>query len=127
MQARGHRTITKRINKVKNIVGDTNMNNQKMISRLMHHAFVDIRAQNVDKDPKSFHLADLFHNIPIQLEDVAEGAKTSDEIWEWLNNRAEQKGEATQQWLASRLELVEAELEQIDKMSSDDAHRDETS
>ena len=44
-----------------------------------------------------FHLADLCHNIPLQLETVAQGQSTYDEVLRWLTERAEEKG--CSEWL----------------------------
>jgi hypothetical protein len=91
----------------------------------MHLALIEIRAQNVDKDRMTYYLADLFHNIPLQIESIIEGRKTENDVWEWLQERARQNGEASVQWLQSALEGAKLELKTMEdnnagKRSQDD-------
>ena len=66
---------------------------RELISRLLYHALVDIRMDaHSNQNSRVFHLADLFHNIPLQLERVAKGEGDYDEILSWLKNRAAEKG-----------------------------------
>ena len=54
---------------------------RELISRLLYHALVDIRMDAyANHNSKVFHLADLFHNIPLQMERVAKGEGDYDEI-----------------------------------------------
>jgi hypothetical protein len=50
------------------------MDSRELVSRLLYLALIEIRAEaHALQNPKVFHLADLFHNVPLQLERVAKG------------------------------------------------------
>jgi hypothetical protein len=74
------------------------MNQRELCHRLFYSALIELRAEAHEiKNSKVFHIADLFHNIPLQLEKAAKGELQYEEILAWLENRAIQNG--CQEWL----------------------------
>ena len=83
------------------------MNSQEIIYRLLYLALIEIRSESYAiKNKEIFHLADLFHNIPLQLEKVASGTGSYDEVLSWLRERAQEKD--CEGWLDK---AIEAEME----------------
>ena len=69
-----------------------------LIHRLLRLALVDIRVEAYTTgNERVFCVADLCHNIPLQIERIAHGEETYDDVFAWLRNRAAQRGCAT--WL----------------------------
>jgi hypothetical protein len=81
------------------------MDSRELSHRLLYLALVEMRveAHNMN-NPKAFHIADLFHNIPLQLEKAAKGELQYEEILAWLKNRAIEKG--CEEWLSN---IIKAE------------------
>jgi hypothetical protein len=80
------------------------MSTREVLHRLLYLALIEIRTEAYDhQNKKIFHLADLFHTIPLQLEGAAEGKGSYDEVLAWLRERAQQKG--CEGWLDKVLEL----------------------
>ena len=76
------------------------------VHRLLFEALVEMRAQGHDQKNKVvFHLADLFHNVVLEMENAAQGKTTYDEVLRLMEEKAKEKGCET--WLNARL----AELE----------------
>ncbi len=76
---------------------------RRMLHRLLAYAFIDLRTEGHDNNNKLvFLLADLFHNVPSQLEMVDQGECTLDDIMQWLNERAKKNG--LEGWLEVRTE-----------------------
>jgi hypothetical protein len=66
---------------------------RERIYRLLYLALVDMRVEAYEAQNSTlFHLADLFHNIPLQMERVANGEGTYSEILSSLQTRAAEKG-----------------------------------
>ena len=71
------------------------MNALKATHRLLFQALLDIRDESRGIDNKTiYHLADLFHNVVLQLEAVAEGNTnlTYEDILVFVKERARSKG-----------------------------------
>ncbi len=81
------------------------MTSKTIIHKLLYRILLDIRveAYSTKNNAKIFHLADLFHNIPLQLEQADETGNYDDLI-EWLVRRAKEKG--CEQWLVNQIESV---------------------
>jgi hypothetical protein len=78
------------------------MESRERIYRLLYLAFVEMRVEAHEiQNSKLFHLADLLHNIPLQLERVANGDGTYDEVLAYLQTRATEKG--CENWLAKAM------------------------
>jgi len=74
------------------------METRALLHRLLYDALLAIRLEGHEAGHKPvFHLADLFHTIPLHLETVAQGQSTYDEVLRWLTERAEEKG--CSEWL----------------------------
>lgn len=77
------------------------LSNKNLVHQLFYLALLEIREEAYEtKNAKIFHLADLFHNIPLSLNQ-AEQAEKYDEIMERLTNRAGEKG--CEQWLEHQI------------------------
>ena len=78
------------------------MNAMGKVHQLLHLALLEMRiAAQVDETRKCFHLADLFHNVPLQLLRVAEGQGTYEEVLGWIQERAREKG--CERWVENAL------------------------
>ena len=63
------------------------------IFRLLHEALLEMRVEaGQSGNQKAFHLADLFHNVPLQLARVHRGELTHKQVLEWVKARAKEKG-----------------------------------
>jgi hypothetical protein len=70
----------------------------KTLHRLLFRALIEIRAQGLEhKNKLVFHLADLFHNTVLDLENAAEGKIPYEEALKKLRERAGEKG--LERWL----------------------------
>jgi hypothetical protein len=58
------------------------------------------------KNKVVFHLADLFHNIVLELENAAEGKITYEEVQQFLEDKAKEKG--CEKWLETAYRELEA-------------------
>ena len=69
---------------------------------LLFRALLEIRSQGHDEKSKAvFHLADLFHNVVLEMENAAEGKCTYDDVMALLEERAKEKGLG--RWLSENL------------------------
>jgi hypothetical protein len=76
-----------------------------VLYRLLASALLDLRIYgHASGDQRVFLLADLFHNVPLQLEQVDRGETTPDEIMDWLWTRAQRNGPEVEGWLELRIE-----------------------
>lgn len=76
---------------------------KRMLHRLLYFALIDLRLEGHEHSDKLvFLLADLFHNIPLQLERVDRGETSPEEIMQWLQTRAQKNGLG--EWLELRTE-----------------------
>lgn len=68
------------------------MEAREALHRLLYTALVEMRVEaHEQQNQMIFHLADLFHNVPLQLERVAKGEGTYEEILQWVETRASEK------------------------------------
>jgi hypothetical protein len=73
----------------------------------MFQALLDIRNQGYSTGDKAvYHLADLFHNVALQLEAVAEGNSdiTYDDVLTFIRQRAREKG--CEKWIDDRVSEI---------------------
>jgi hypothetical protein len=69
------------------------MKESDCIYEALYFALIEIRAQGeTSGDKVVFHLADLFHNVPPQLAQVARGERTYAEVLAGLERKADEKG-----------------------------------
>jgi hypothetical protein len=77
------------------------------VHRLLFRALLEMRSQGQEQKNKLvFHLADLFHNIVLEMENAAEGRSNYDEVLRLLEERASEKGLG--KWLESNLADLKA-------------------
>lgn len=73
--------------------------------QLLYMALIDLRAEGHDAENQAvFLLADLFHNIPLQLDRVDHGDLAPDDVLGWLRSRAH--GTPMEDWLNLRMHEV---------------------
>lgn len=72
------------------------------VHRLLFQALLEIREQGHENRNKVvFHLADLFHNVVLDMEAAARGEQTFESVFQALARAAEEKG--LDRWLATTL------------------------
>jgi hypothetical protein len=77
------------------------------VHRLLFRALLEMRSQgHAEKNKLVFHLADLFHNVVLEMENAAEGECTYEDVLKGLEERAKERG--LDKWLGVNL----AELNQ---------------
>jgi hypothetical protein len=87
----------------------------EIVHRLLFRALAEMRAQGFEHNNKVvFHLADLFHNVVLEMKDAAEGNATYEAVLRFLREKAKEKG--CEKWLDST--LAELELSQASKPST---------
>jgi hypothetical protein len=87
--------------------GTTDHTNGQIVHRLLFRALIEIRARGHEhKDELVFHLADLFHNVVLEMEAAAEGRSTYEEALRQLTEKAREKG--CERWLELALAEVKA-------------------
>jgi hypothetical protein len=84
----------------------TNKSALELVHRLLFRALIEIRAQGHEhKNKLVFHLADLFHNVVLDMEAAALGKLTYDEVLRQLEAKAKEKN--CERWLHAALEQTE--------------------
>jgi hypothetical protein len=74
----------------------------EVLHRLLYMALIEIRSEGAgQKNKVVFHLADLLHTLPLDLQAVAEGRGTYEEVLGRLEERAREK--RCERWLEARL------------------------
>jgi len=72
------------------------------VHRLLLRALLEIRSQgNEDGNKLVFRLADLFHNVVLEMENAAEGRCGYEDVLHFLEERAKENG--CEKWLSSNL------------------------
>src|SRR5262249_61286322 len=72
------------------------------VHRLLFRALLELRSRGHEqKDKVVFHLADLFHNVVLEMENAAEGRSSYADVLRALEARASEKGLG--QWLEHNL------------------------
>lgn len=65
---------------------------REQIFRLMYIAFIEMRAEAYEKrSAKTFHIADIFHTVPLQLERVNKREITYEEVLSSIRSKAIEK------------------------------------
>lgn len=78
---------------------------KSQVYRLLYLALIDLRAEgNSAENRLVFLLADLFHNIPLQLDRVDRGDLAPEDMLRWLHTRAH--GTPMEAWLNLREQEV---------------------
>jgi Mg/Co/Ni transporter MgtE len=78
----------------------------ELVHRLLFRSLIEIRAQGHEQKNKLvFHLADLFHNVVLDMEAAAEGRLSYDEVLRQLEEKAKEKN--CERWLLSARTQVE--------------------
>lgn len=76
---------------------------RNVLYRILHDALLEIRAEAYECDnQKIFGLSDLLHTLPLSLERTARGEASPQDVMQWLQVRAGQKG--LDQWLDLRIQ-----------------------
>jgi len=79
----------------------------EIVHRLLFRALIEMRSQGHEQKNKVvFHLADLFHNVVLHMENAAEGKTTYEDVLRCLEEKAKEKGCAS--WLSATLTAIEA-------------------
>ena len=87
------------------------MGSSDTLHRLLYLALLEIREHGREDENKVvFHLADLFHNIPLPLSSVVKNERTYEEVLSALRAKARETG--CDRWLDRRLAEVEARANQ---------------
>jgi len=78
---------------------------KQQIYDLLYRALIDLRAEgHATQNQLVFLLADLFHNVPLQLGRVDHGDLAPDDVLGWLHRRAQ--GTLMEDWLNLRVPEV---------------------
>lgn len=82
------------------------MDDRLIIHNLLYRAFLDIRIAAHEKKSHEgiFKIADIFHNIPLQLEQVHAGNSSYQEILNDLRERTRNKG--CESWLDNAIKDI---------------------
>jgi hypothetical protein len=84
----------------------TNKTALELVHRLLFRALIEIRAQGHEQKNKLvFHLADLFHNVVLDMQAAAEGRLTYEQVLRQLEEKAKEKN--CDQWLESTLTQID--------------------
>lgn len=68
------------------------MIDEEYIMKLMHRAFLDIRIASHAQDHHTcFILSDIFHNVPLQMNQVDKNGGSYAEIVAWIRKKCEQR------------------------------------
>lgn len=80
-----------------------------VVHRLLFQALLEIREQGHESRNKVvFHLADLFHNVVLEMEAAARGEESFDSVLQTLSRIAAEKG--LERWLSTtRDDLVKVQ------------------
>ncbi len=69
------------------------------VHRHLFRALLEMRSQGHEENNKLvFHLADLFHNVVLEMENAAEGKCSYEDVLKLLKERAKEKG--LDEWLS---------------------------
>lgn len=81
------------------------MNSSDLIYKLLYLAFIYLRDEGRSLESKSvFHISDLFHNVPGNLNRVSKGDISGDEVLRLLRKKAIEKG--CEDWLEGQIEQI---------------------
>ncbi len=78
---------------------------RRVLHRLLYDALIEIRAKgNASNDKAVFSLADLFHNVPMDLDKLDRGEVSVEDIMHKLEEHARRRG--IEGWLDLRLKEI---------------------
>jgi hypothetical protein len=78
---------------------------KQQLYRLLYFALIDLRAEGHDAENRLvFLLADLFHNVPLQLDRLDQGDLAPDDVLGWLRSRAH--GTPMEDWFNLRMREI---------------------
>jgi hypothetical protein len=78
------------------------MNKETLLLKLLAYALLEIRIASYKGNSRlAFEIADVFHNVPYQIERTKIDNGNYQEIINWLEMRCEQKGMAS--WLKNAI------------------------
>ncbi|MCX7257016.1 MAG: hypothetical protein NTZ64_09830 [Polaromonas sp.] len=78
------------------------MNKETLVLKLVAYALLEIRIASHEGNSRlAFEIADVFHNVPYQIERIKIGDGNYQEIINWLEMRCEQKGMTS--WLKNAI------------------------
>jgi len=93
------------------------------LHRLLFHALLEIRSQGHEARNKLvFHLADLFHDIVLEMEKAAKGESTYEDILLLLQRQAREKG--CEKWLNHEVDRLANGVSSIAPSAADDLSSD---
>jgi hypothetical protein len=73
------------------------------VHNLLFRALLEIRSQGFEQQNKLvYHLADLFHQVVLEMKNAADRHTTYEAVFQSLEQRAREKG--LEKWLQARLE-----------------------
>ncbi len=83
------------------------MNALELVHDLLFRALIEMRAQgHEEKNKLVFHLADLFHNVVLDMQAAAQGRVTYEAVLGQLEEKAKEKN--CDCWLHSTLAQIES-------------------
>lgn len=75
----------------------------ELVYRLLYLALIEIRENGrADKNKVVYHLADLFHNVPLSMRRAKNGEVTHSEILKSIRDHAKDIG--CERWLETRIQ-----------------------
>lgn len=85
--------------------GTIMLTNSDIVHRLLYHALIDIRGQASETSDKvAFHLADLFHNVVLDMGRSASGNGDYSVILKEIRRRAKEKG--CERWVDQQMKAI---------------------
>ncbi|MEZ6094056.1 MAG: hypothetical protein R3C03_07420 [Pirellulaceae bacterium] len=80
----------------------------------LYYALLDIRNQGRERNDKIvFHLANLFHNVVVQMGDAAKGKREYSDVLRNLKETAQRTG--CQQWLNNVIAQIEHKVDRTER------------
>jgi hypothetical protein len=68
------------------------MTDKEYIFKLMYRAFLDIRVASYSQESHTcFVLSDIFHNIPLQMNQADKGEMSYADIITWIQEKCEER------------------------------------
>ena len=68
------------------------MTDKEYILKLMYRAFLDIRIASYSQDSHTcFVLSDIFHNVPLQINQADKGKKSYADIVTWIQEKYKER------------------------------------
>ena|ERR1700722_20015692 len=84
-----------------------------VVHRLLFDALLEMRSQGHEQKNKVvYHLADLFHQVALQMENAAKGQCGYEEVLASLQQRARERG--CERWVDERMACLEERFASTD-------------